>query len=264
MTIRTGTRRCTTTMMLGIFRETQDARGKIVRYTYDAARRPLTESWGQGSQVATVVRYHYDADLSPLHRDARNTLGRLAYVEDQAGTVFLSYDPRGNIAGQIRQYTGQLVEFVLRMRYDAAEHLVGLTYPDGMTVTLTYNAQGLLESMPGFVDNWDYSAAGQRATISYANSVNTSYEYDSRLRLHRLAAQRSGATLQDITYAYDGAGNVRSMADGRSNRGPANDLTQSFTYDDLHRLTEASGTYGQISHVYDSIGNMLSQSEYGA
>jgi len=33
--------------------------------------------------------------------------------------------------------------------------------------------------------------------------------------------------------------------------------TQSFGYDDLNRLTSATGSYGALTYAYDPLGNML-------
>src|SRR5690606_18243425 len=132
---------------------TEDARGQIVHYTYDAANRLLSERWEVAGQAEIYnAIYHYDDDVSPLHPDARNTMGRVAFIEDQAGTVHYTYDARGNIAGTIRRFAAEDVVLVTRMDYDAMDRLSTLTYPDGATVTYEYDARGLLARIPGFVD----------------------------------------------------------------------------------------------------------------
>lgn len=59
----------------------------------------------------------------------------------------------------------------------------------------------------------------------------------------------SGAvtTYLDLAYGYDAAGNVLSMG------------SQSFTYDALDRLKTAKGGYGDLSWIYDHVGNRLSE-----
>ena len=237
----------------------RDAKGQAVELAYDAANRPLVERWKYGDGRADVVAavYHYDGDLSPLHPDAANTMGQLAYVEDQAGTVHFSYDARGNVVGNIRRFAAEGYTFVTRTAYDAADRLVEVTYPDGSTVGYEYNERGLLARITGFVDQIDYVATGQRQTITYANGVATRYTYDARQRLMHLQTFRAQTILQELGYSFDGANNVVAIADGRAQRSALNDQSQQFTYDSLYRLTRAAGAYGQIDYGYDRIGNLV-------
>ena len=245
--------------------ETRDAKGQVVRTTYDAASRPLKQQWVQGGgSLFTAAVYHYDNNLSIRHLDAVNTLGQLSYVEDQAGVVYFSYNPRGKVTGRIRRFADEGLEFVTRFEYDAMDRLTSLTYPEGTVITHEYNTQGLLERIPGYVDDIDYTAAGQQAAMTYPNGVTIQRNYDLRQRLRRLQASSGPVALQDLTYAFDNASNIVSISDGRPDKTPANDQAQTFAYDDLYRLTSSAGTYGQIDHTYDSIGNMIRQTTTAA
>jgi len=244
--------------------QTTDAKGQTIRWSYDPANRKLTEQWPQANGTFKIAfTWHYDADLSPLHLDARNTLGQVTYIEDSEGSVYFSYDARGNVAGRIRSFTTEGWSFVTRHAYDAQDRLNELTYPDGFTVSYAYNDQGLLERIPSFVDNIDYNAAGQRTTIVYPNGAATGYSYDSRQRLEQMHTVAGQHLLQALAYQFDQASNITAITDSRPNRTPANDQTQRFRYDALYRLTQSDGTYGQIDHVYNAIGNIIHQSSTG-
>ena len=245
---------------VGNLRQTKDAKGQVITYTYDAANRPLTEQWPTDNDgFETVFTYHYDDALSPLHLDARNTLGQVTYVEDPEGAVYFSYDERGNVAGRIRSFTQEGLSFVTRMRYDAMDRLSELIYPDGYTVTYHYNDQGLLETIPDYVTNVDYTPSGQRSAIAYANGVTTRYGYDVRLRLEHLQSAAGENVLQDLGYDFDRTSNIVLIEDNRplGVRNDANDQTQNFGYDSLYRLAYATGTYGRIDYRYDAIGNLV-------
>ncbi|MBI3009398.1 MAG: hypothetical protein HYY57_00180, partial [Candidatus Omnitrophica bacterium] len=58
-------------------------------------------------------------------------------------------------------------------------------------------------------------------------------------------------TLQDFSYQFDPIGNVSAITDS------IHTGSQSFQYDDLNRLTQASGSYGVLSYAYDPIGNLI-------
>lgn len=245
--------------------ETLDARGQTVRYTYDAANRLTAERWLMpGGALHDYARYHYDDARAAGQPAAHNTLGQISYIEDEAGRLFYSYDARGNKTAEARHFTGEATTFVTGLSYDATNRLASVTYPDGATIAHVYNAQGLLESIPGFVTDIDYMASGQREQMTYGNGVVVEYAYDNRLRLRTLAAAHGATVLQDLTYDFDGVSNVLSVADGRPGRTLANDQTQQFTYDALYRLTGAAGTYGTIAHEYDRLGNMTRQTSTAA
>jgi YD repeat-containing protein len=191
---------------------------------------------------------------------ALNTLGQIAYVEDQAGTVHFSYNPRGQVTGSIRQYKDEGLTFVTRKEYDALEHLTKTVFPDGSAVSYEYDGRGLLKRIPGFVDDITYTASGQRASIAYANGVQTTYAYDARQRIEQLQTTHGQTVLQDLSYGLDDVDNIVSITDGRSGKRTENDQSQTFTYDSLYRLTQSSGAYGQIDFAYDAIGNIVRKS----
>jgi len=125
-------------------------------------------------------------------------------------------------------------------------------------VTYAYNGLGDVETITGatpYVTNVDYNAAGQMTKIAYGNGVTSDYTYDPQtFRLATLRTQNSALqTLQDFSYQFDRVGNVRSIQDN------VHTATQSFAYDDLYRLTVATGSYGSFSYQYDSIGNLTNK-----
>jgi len=157
------------------------------------------------------------------------------------------------------------IEFVTRMSYDAQDRLTEVTYPNGEPVSYEYNEQKLLERIPGFIDNINYTASGQRDSTLYANGVTTSYQYDNRLRMRLLQSRNaSQLALQAVTYAFDNSSNIISISDNRPDRTEQNDLSQTYSYDNLYRLSNVSGTYGQIDYTYNRIGNMTHKTSSAA
>lgn len=240
---------------VGNLLETTDARNQTVSHAYDAANRTLSESY-QGVKV----RYHYDADRPADLPDLKNTLGRLAWVDDEAGREAYSYDRRGNVIEQTRGLGEQ--RFATGMAYDALDRLTGLTYPDGSRVAYRYNAMNRLESVPGYVANIDYTPTGQKRVFAYANGVRSDYEYDLRQRLQRLSRASDGAVLQDLAYAYDQVGNITRISDQRAVKTPE-DRSAEYDYDDLYRLTEATAPAWSEQYQYSPIGNMTFKSDLG-
>jgi YD repeat-containing protein len=99
-----------------------------------------------------------------------------------------------------------------------------------------------------------YNAAGQLTKITYGNGTVSDYTYDPQtLRLDQLKTTGPASILQDFSYAFDAVGNVTGITD------QVNTGTQSFQYDALNRLSQATGSYGVFSYTYDPLGNMTSK-----
>ena len=111
-----------------------------------------------------------------------------------------------------------------------------------------------------FFDNVDYNQYGATTKIEYGNGVVTTYAYDPlSLRLTNLRTTNSEPqTLQDLSYTYDAVGNILTITNA------ARGSNQAFTYDELNRLTSATGKYCSEgteectkNYRYDEIGNIL-------
>lgn len=220
-----------------------DAKSQVLEFDYDsinrltAKRYPLT--------ATTLVTYTYDDPTKD------NCVGRLSEVDDQSGSTEFFYDELGRETQSTKTIFGTLYS-VLRT-YDALDRIKTITYPDSEVVTYTYNKAGAIETVSGssnYVTSIDYSPTGQITEITYGNGAETSYVYNPQtLRLASLETTSSGV-IQNLSYEFDNVGNIADITDS------INTATQSFVYDDLDRLTQATGSYGTLSYDYDSIGNM--------
>jgi len=117
--------------------------------------------------------------------------------------------------------------------YDKDNRLTKKLYPDGTSVTFTYNGAGKVTSM---VD---------------ATGTNT-YTYDKLYRKTKIVAPGVNNT---ISYTYDTEGNRLSMTN------QDNGVT-SYAYDVLNRVTSLANPQGQITkYAYDPVGNILTQTD---
>jgi RHS repeat-associated protein len=242
-----------------------DNKGQAILYEYDGANRLLAEQWVRATGPLTAAGFHYD---DPGYPGATNTMGRLSWVEDLSGGQFFSYDSRGNSDLWVRRIAdgGATQDFAERREYDAMGRPVSLTLPDGDRVTYTYNAAGLLETVPGVVGAVHYAPSGKIVRMEFANGLASDYSYDPRTRLTSLVtAPGAGSPVQDLGYSLDGVGNILGIQDRRAGVADPRALaTEAFTYDDLHRLIGAQGDWGAIAYGYDAIGNMVSAGSPGA
>jgi RHS repeat-associated protein len=164
-----------------------------------------------------------------------------------------------------------------RHRYDEANLL------DGIDV----NLQGQLDPSgqpvwTPFVTRIERDAKGQRLSIAYGNGATTDYRYDPRtFRLTHLRTRRNPADfpaddpdlssggrpprlLQNLSYAYDPAGNITHIQDDAQQTlffcGAVVEPHNDYVYDALYRLIQATGRehLGQggapIPHSYNDAG----------
>jgi RHS repeat-associated protein len=225
-----------------------DARGITSFYGYDALNRLTTVRVPDTGQHVT---YTYDM--------CTNGRGRLCAMTDAAGAAHYAYDARGNVIEQTAVMDG--INFTTSFAYNAADQLIRITYPSGRQVDYRRNLSGQITGVSSFgsplAGNVTYAPFGPRTGLDYGNGLNEQRQYDRDYRLTQLTTSGLGLS-RNLSYSYDKTGNITNIDDGMS---PAR--SQDFGYDELSRLTEASGPYGAIQYRYDANGNRLSETVNG-
>jgi YD repeat-containing protein len=155
--------------------------------------------------------------------------------------------------------------FTTQTTYDALGRVIHQLNPDNSETRPVYHQSGKLNQLyvklrgssseTSFVKSITYNARGQREVIEYSDNdarpITTIYEYnDATFRLKTLTTTRVEANgtardAQALAYVYDPVGNVMTITDNAYDRvftagGPV-DPVQTYTYDALYRLIEASG-----------------------
>jgi len=229
-----------------------DARNCTTNLTYDLLGRPLTKTYSNCPSTPSVT-YEYD--------QGTNGIGRKYSVSDASGLTVWSYDIRGRVTSEAKQFSG-FGQFVTGYTYNDADMPVTMTYPDGEVVTFTYNNQMLLDSVIGtdtYVFDTQYDSASRMTSRTLGNGLVQNYDFYAWNvqggRLENLSTE----SLQNFTYQYDPVGNINSIADS------VNSQTQTFTYDALDRLITAGATgateqggYATETYGYDSTTGNLS------
>jgi YD repeat-containing protein len=130
--------------------------------------------------------------------------------------------------------------------------LASLTHFNGVTTTYTYDSLNRLLSRatPGEATViFTYTATGKRQAMTDASGTTT-YSYDTMDRLMSKASPEG-----TLSYTYDGAGNIASMASNHTNG-----VSATYGYDDLNRLTSVADANlaggGTTTYSYDSANNL--------
>jgi RHS repeat-associated protein len=231
----------------GLLTSQTDARNQQVTMAYDVLGR-LTSRTEPGNQVS---RWFYD------EAGFGASVGRLTRTTYPAGSDSHTWNKLGQ-----ETTTSQCVDTVCKSMstaFDSADRLKALTYPDGETVSYTYNAAGQLSTVSGYVAAMTWSPGGQLTSMTYANGTTTSYSYDTNREWLTAAKVTSGtATLYQASYGYNAGGLITTMSQGTPGAASTN-----YSYDDLDRLASATGAQNQ-TFSYDAVGNITSNSLVGS
>jgi len=275
---------------------TWDSRGFTRRITHDELRRTTGLFITENSVERLAERTVYGEGQG----DMNNHRTRIFEVFDGAGVVTNeAYDFKGNLLHGRREllpdYKGQVDwqqnpapgdgTFTSSATFDALNRPTATTAPDQSVYRPTYNEANLLNkvdvSLRGaatatpFVINIDHDAKGQRTLVQYANGAATAYEYDDQtFRLIHLKTTRppgqnglasqifeNAATVQDLRYTYDPAGNITRIEDAALltvfHNGQQVEPVSHYTYDAVYRLVEAQGRehIGQTILAFDAPGD---------
>ena len=226
-----------------------------------------TYSGSPGSGTYHLASYSYDPT---------NGIGQLDTVEWGPNPLLnndtFSYDTLGRMDKQDRLIAGRLFTMETTS-FDALHRPLAVTYPNGETVTMSYDREGansLTAGTDSLVSDVAYNARGQLTYVDRVHSWNldTQFSYFDASGNFRLDEIRNGSTTDqrpDFTYQYDDVGNILSMVNATNGTGTD---TQTFTYDHLNRLLTASGT-GDATNVpdydytygYDKLGNITARTD---
>ncbi|QKV73934.1 sugar-binding protein [Amycolatopsis sp. Hca4] len=258
------------------------AQRKAIQYDYEftrltAIRYPVFSG--------NNVTYTYGALGAP-----ENGAGRITSIHDAAGTVTRGYGPLGELTRETRtlgkdvgtwEDRGQ--SFTTTTRYDTWNRVLETTYPDGEELTYGYDTGGQVTTATGvkngnqykYLARMDYDKFNQKVLQETGNGVRTTYAYnDTDRRLATLKSdQPDGREFQNLSYGYDKVGNVTTLTNdvavpgAKELGGPS---TQTYGYDDLYRLTSATGSYRndndklnhyQLDLTYDTLNNTTGKTQ---
>jgi len=163
----------------------------------------------------------------------------------------------GEVIENIRTFVvpgGDDYTFAMNFEYDSWNRIKSMTYPDGEVVDYDYDIAGQLITVIGekgtntyrYVDDVYYDQFGSRTRIDYGNGTQSLYTYDAIMRkLTNLKTYDASRNLiQDISYNYDDANNITSIANAADAvSGLGGNYNYTYQYDSLYRLIDSYGNF---------------------
>ena len=237
----------------GLLLTQTDAKAQTIYFAYDALGRMLQKILPN----AETTTWFYD---EPGYGAS---IGRLTRVLTPAGSETHTWDIRG-LEVETTRCVGNVCE-TIGQTYDALGRVAAVTYPDGEVVDYTYNEQGRLASVGGYVQQMSWSASGQLNTLTYANGTVSSFTYNpDRAWLEQAHVQGPTGQLYQASYAYDAAANITAIASesivGLPDRLADIAETTTWFYDEpgygasIGRLTRVLTPAGSETHTWDIRG----------
>ncbi|HUM68465.1 MAG TPA: SpvB/TcaC N-terminal domain-containing protein [Chloroflexota bacterium] len=255
---------------------------QILCFEYDALNRLEQKGVGDTSDSCNI-----NETLASYEYDPANGIGQLHTVswgpDPTSNRDEFFYDNLGRMDKQSCWLDGTRYD-VLTTGFDGLHRPLTMQYPDGETITLTYDREGenslKLGASTFLVDNITYNVRGQMMTLSRPSPLlDTTFSYylatgtdgNSNFRLQTIQHGTGSDALPDFTYQYDPVGNITNLATAVS----GSTEHQHFAYDHLNRLDiactwnssactpEPDLAQNQYSHNYnyDLLGNIHQRME---
>ncbi len=249
-----------------------DSRSVLTTYDYDPLNRLLARTYSDGTPR---VRYEYDgAFIGPPNR-----ISTLDSTNAVLTSTAFTYDALGRVKTATPYLFGlQTLTGAFSYDYDAADHVIGLTYPSQRKINYCYDSAGrtgrivdnaapftVYASGPATPNHIQYASFGGIRTMTLGNGVSEVTGYNTRMQPISLNVTR-GAPVLTLGYTYaktsDCNVNTPSCNNGNLYRQdiaiPGITMTQNYEYDSLNRLLfaeEPGANPWRQQYAYDSYGN---------
>ncbi|WP_444933929.1 FG-GAP-like repeat-containing protein [Microbulbifer sp. JTAC008] len=279
----------------------QDPDSGQLNFEYDGLGQLRRQTWAQGTANEKYFTQEFDLlgrVTSRIDTAADNTSETSSWVYDTTKYGLLSSKSKADFSesyhydsltrvDQISTSITGLGTKSFSYSYDAFSREQSVTYPGGFAVEHSYDSKGF----PLYAyDITDLSAPAllwqaddtedERGNLIYQQYGNglvskSIYDSDSGLLTGIITGDGNlgGAVtgnIQSLSYQYDSMGNLLNRASSREDSaGSAQEaIVESFTFDDLNRLTKASTTglssgSRVINYGYDDLGNLTSRTDVG-
>jgi RHS repeat-associated protein len=245
-----------------------DAQGNTTTYQYNASGDLISTQYADGTFSSST----YDALGDPLAivnqngqvtSNTYNAAGQVTGETLSDGTTYsFTYDAYGNMI------TAADAAGTIFLSYDSGNHLTGVAYPNGQTLTYTY-ASGQRTQMVEQAGsttistvNYSYTPTGQLAELTDGNHAPiVTYVYNSLDQL-AVAVDGNGAgsglgpyTCPYTDYLYDADGNLLHVINYAG--GTTVNSRFDYTYNPLGQVATMATLGGTWTYSYDATGQLV-------
>ncbi len=256
------------------------------RYVYDAAGQPLsttivgtsnttTRTYDVLGRVlsSTSVLNGGEESITWTYDTGAFGISRVASMSDPTGTTQYVWNRQARLLRETR--TIESAQYITGFGYDAHGNRSRITYPSGRIVDYQFDHASRPISVTSggttLVASAAYLPFGPLRDLVFGNGTTRTMTYDLRYRPVTNTLDGPEGKITSYAYTFDAIGNITKIDDTTISDPPEPEDSDSsfdrwYTYDDLNRLTAATGgpgLWGAGSYGYDRMGNMRSVSVGG-
>ena len=234
---------------------TYDMAGNLLTRT-DANGITTTLAWDAVNRLTSLTFPNSQYNVSYTYDQGATGTGRLTGMSDRSGSYSFAYDVNGNLTQETKTILG--VQYDISYTYDNLNRITSITYPSGRVVNYIRDQYGkviniLTTGGQVVAQNITYLPWGPVTGLQYGNGINQTRTYDQNYWL----TAKNETPLFNYSIGRNAVGKVTSLTDSLH---PEDN--QTFDYNNVYRLTSATGAYGNYTYTYDLNGNRLSKT-YG-
>ncbi len=242
-----------------------DPSAGTILYTYDAFGNLKTQR--NARNQTTTYNYHADGRVNSMSTPEGTTSYTYNGNEQLTGISSpgnvsrnYTYDSKGRVSTISETIPGQST-FSTSFTYDTKGRLSTRTHPSGIVETNNYNSYGYLASISaGGSTRYTINTMNARQQITgatYGGSLIGEFGFDSYGYPSYSKAKVGSTYRQDYRYSFTpSTGNLYSRQNYLRSK------TETFTYDNLDRLTGVSGPQN-LTMAYENNGNISTKSDLG-
>ncbi|MGY3265207.1 RHS repeat-associated core domain-containing protein [Lysobacter sp. HA35] len=184
--------------------------GSVLSLHYDALGRPLSTSRVDGSDSRT---FSYDS--------CSNGKARLCSSSGDGVTTLFSYTPQGWIDTRQEISSTLGTNDVTAYAYNGMGQVIGVTYPDGITVGYGY-LDGRVQLVQATINGvtrtvasgLTYQPFGPSNGWIYGNNLQRRVDFDVNGRPYGISAGASSTLAQSLTYGFNAASEIVGLTNG--------------------------------------------------
>ena len=258
-------------MNLGNWTFVPNALGEVVSQI-DAKTQATTFEYDKLGRMTKRIEADGTSNWTWGSNAGLDEIGRLKSMDGPGFLEQLEYDTVGRPKTRKITVDGTMHQFAFA--YNSNGDLDTLTYPastGALPFKLKYGyGNGYLTSIRDFTGDilnttfWalnELNARGQAVDEVY-NDATLRTQSAFKPLTGEIYTRQSGTggsetNVQDLYYTWDTAGNLKTREDLRQQ------ISETFNYDSLNRLTQTIGPAGTFTVAYNSIGNVTSRSDVG-
>lgn len=210
-----------------------DPAKRTTSYTYDAANRLKEVSYSDGK--TPTAKYEYNGD------------GLRTHMTDGSGETRYAYDQLDRLTEAENGH-----KETIAYEDDLANEQTKITYPNGKSVTRSYDKAARLEKITDWLEQttkYTYNPDSESSAIIFpaGTTDEDTYAYNEADQMTEAKMKKGAEVLASLVYARDNASQVK----GITSKGLPGEESLSYEYDSNNRLLKGATT----SYEYDAADN---------